>query len=59
MSLPLAWFVGIACGQGLAGIFIVRLVLTALETTVICFIWQRRNWSRVSIENEARAAPVL
>lgn len=59
LSLPLAWFVGIACGQGLAGIFIVRLVLTALETTTICIIWQRRNWSRARIGNEARVAPVL
>jgi len=49
LSLPLAWFVGIACGQGLAGIFIVRLVLTALETAVICVVWRRGRWRGVRV----------
>lgn len=57
LSLPLTWLVGVVYGQGLTGIFLVRLVLTALEAATICVVWQRGSWSRVRIGSEADETP--
>ncbi|MEX1154785.1 MATE family efflux transporter [Parvibaculum sp.] len=58
LSLPLAWLVGIAWEQGLAGIFLMRLVLTALETAAICVVWWRGRWSGVRVGGVVREQAV-
>ncbi|WP_178133486.1 MATE family efflux transporter [Vineibacter terrae] len=40
-QLPLCWYVGVQLGHGLAGIAAVRLLLCAVESTVMVAVWGR------------------
>ena len=46
LFLPLAWLVGVIADQGLTGIFMTRMILTILETALICSVWQRGLWRK-------------
>lgn len=47
--LPLAWWVGVALGYGLIGIWWVQLGYRCLNSLWFALIWQRRRWQLLSV----------
>jgi putative MATE family efflux protein len=47
--LPLAWWVGVALGYGLLGIWWVQLGYRCLNSLGFAVIWQRGHWQRLAI----------
>ena len=47
--LPLAWWVGVALGHGLLGIWWVQLGYRCLNSLGFAVIWQRGHWQRLAI----------
>ncbi|WP_458525706.1 MATE family efflux transporter [Onishia taeanensis] len=47
--LPLAWWVGVALGHGLLGIWWVQVGYRCLNSLGFALIWQRRHWQRLAI----------
>ena len=43
--LPVAWWVGVAGGYGLLGIWLVQLGYRALNSLGFLWVWQRRRWA--------------
>lgn len=47
--LPLAWWVGVAMGYGLIGIWWVQLGYRCLNSLAFALIWQRRRWQWLTL----------
>jgi len=47
VQLPLSWFVGVVLGYGLVGIAVVRLLLFAIEASIVALMWRNGFWARV------------
>lgn len=43
--LPLAWWVGLALGHGLLGIWLMQLLYRIINSAGFLWIWQRRQWA--------------
>ena len=47
--LPLAWWVGVSLGHGLAGVWWVQLGYRCMNSLWFTTIWQRRHWQRLAL----------
>lgn len=60
LFLPLAWLVGVVADQGLTGILMTRMILTVLETALVCSVWHRGVWRKEApahFDEQATLAP--
>jgi MATE family multidrug resistance protein len=49
LQLPLSWYIGVYLGFGLTGISVNRIVLFAVESGIVAFIWHRGFWNQIHI----------